>query len=147
MGDEAEQLEPVRRFKFKAFATIFGGAAVAVFFEMGLPAFFGKGHVIEDLFHGGVILWALSAIAISLPFLAAGGSGKYALLRFAGTALALILLSCGVHFFETYRLDAALAQRGVTTQAHVSRIFTGACGKRSCSRIAEYTFRPPGSQA
>jgi hypothetical protein len=147
MSEEAAQVGTVRRFKFKNFAIMFGGGAVAVFLKMGFPAFFDKGHVVEDLLHSGAISWSLAAIAIGLPFLAAGGSGKVPLLRFAGTAIGLILLFCSVHFFQTYRFDAALAQRGVTAQARVSRFFTGACSKHGCSRVAEYVYTPTGSQA
>lgn len=61
---------------------------------------------------------------------------------FFGLAFAVLFFGLAISMHNEERTEARIQHNGLRTMADVVRIYSGGCGRRSCSTFLEYAFTP-----
>jgi hypothetical protein len=129
------------------------GAFIGIFFIWGIPILTNPGSASAVLLHGdagivGVLVFAMVGMAVLFRHLNARVDANNPGSRFAFFAKFLAAF-CAVFFIILVvwlggkeRTEVRIQRNGQRAMADVVRIYTGSCGKRSCSIDVEYAFTP-----
>jgi hypothetical protein len=129
------------------------GTLFALFFVFGIPILTNPSSASDVIFHSdagfiALLLIALMALAAIMKRVRAkvdSNDRKSMFVLYAAfPGLVLAVLFLGLTFLTHNEVHTAIRiqRNGQRTTANVVRIFTGSCGRRSCSINVEYTFTP-----
>lgn len=124
-----------------------------VFCGLAVPSLFDRGHVIDDIVHGGALQIALvCSLPLLLAILGIGFTGRHPTSRLNSRIMVypyslMVVLSIMLPFIVPIMHDRmtayALVARGVPMQARFVREFAAECGKSGfCTVNIEYSFTP-----